>query len=132
MRFDEFGSLIKESASLISVLTFLLGILIGNRQAIGRDKRKEFNDLTDKLFSELTRCVNSESIFSADIDVARIAPHLSIFSRSSFAKIVKRQRELINQVGSYNFQTSEVVVDKVKLKALNQYQKKILGYVNRR
>lgn len=34
---------------LVSFLTFLLGLLLGNWLAIGRDKRKEFNEATTPI-----------------------------------------------------------------------------------
>jgi hypothetical protein len=34
----------RDYASLVSIFTFLFGLILGNRLAIGRDKRKEFNN----------------------------------------------------------------------------------------
>ena len=38
---------------VIPFLTLLIGMVLGNRLAIGRDKRKEFNDMANPLFNEL-------------------------------------------------------------------------------
>ena len=37
----------------IPFLTLFIGILIGNRLALGRDKRREFNQVSDQLFEKL-------------------------------------------------------------------------------
>lgn len=129
---ENFNNLVKEYAVWISILTFLVGLLVGNWQAIGRDKRKEFNELTDLLFADLTKCVNNRTIYSSEIDVARIAPYLSFFGRFNFTKYAKKQRELINSSQTYNVETSEVSIDPVGLKNLIFYQKKILSYLKRR
>ncbi|MFZ6722530.1 hypothetical protein [Undibacterium sp. Ji49W] len=132
MLLENFNNLVKEYAIWISILTFLVGLLVGNWQAIGRDKRKEFNELTDLTFADLTKCVNNRTIYSSEIDVARIGPYLSFFDRFNFTKYVKKQRELINSVQTYNVETSKVSIDPVGLKNLIFYQKKILSYLKRR
>lgn len=40
--------------SLISLLTFFAGLLLGNRLAIGRDKRKEFNEIAFPLYKKIS------------------------------------------------------------------------------
>jgi hypothetical protein len=47
------NELLKEYAAVISLLTFLLGLIIGNRLALNRDRRKEFNDFVQPIRSWL-------------------------------------------------------------------------------
>lgn len=44
MDIEKINQFIQEHASIVSLATFLLGLIIGNYLAIGRDKRKEFNE----------------------------------------------------------------------------------------
>jgi len=36
----------------VNLITFLSGLIIGNRLAIGRNKRKEFNEISLQLFTD--------------------------------------------------------------------------------
>ena len=51
-----------------SLITLLLGFLIGNRLAIGRDRRKEFNEVADPLAKILTEERNNLRPISPIID----------------------------------------------------------------
>jgi len=48
----------KHTSILISTVTFLLGLLIGHRLALGRDKRKEFNDCAEQFRSVFLEAVH--------------------------------------------------------------------------
>ncbi|PHM63947.1 hypothetical protein Xsto_03477 [Xenorhabdus stockiae] len=47
--------ILHDYAPIISLLCFLLGLYIGNKQAIGRDRRKEFNTAVAPLRKTLRR-----------------------------------------------------------------------------
>ena len=51
-------TLIKEHAYWFGFISSLIGILAGNKLAIGRDKRKEHNDLAIKLSKELLKQID--------------------------------------------------------------------------
>ncbi|MFO7970460.1 MAG: hypothetical protein R6U40_01775 [Desulfobacterales bacterium] len=44
-----------EKDLIIKILIFLFGMVIGNWLAIGRDKRKEFNEIADAVYSALDK-----------------------------------------------------------------------------
>jgi len=44
---------LKDYGPIISLITFALGLLLGNWMAIGRDKRKEFNEVAEPMAEAL-------------------------------------------------------------------------------
>ena len=130
MLIEDLIDLVKNNSVLVSLFTFFLGLLIGNWQAIGRDKRKEFNELTDALFVDLTKRISANEVYSGDIDTVRISTYLFFIQRYFFKRNVKQQRDLINQVGTYV--DGEVIFDLKKLARIIKYQKRILRYLKRR
>ncbi len=50
-----FEQLINSYTSVFSLLTFFLGLFLGNKLAIGRDRRKEFNEIADEVYTALMR-----------------------------------------------------------------------------
>ena len=130
MQIEDLNDLMKNNSVWLSLFTFFLGLLVGNWQAIGRDKRKEFNELTDVLFVDLTERTSANEVFSGAIDTVRISTYLFFIQRYFFQRNVKKQRELINKVGTYV--DGEVIFDLVKLKQVIKCQKRILCYLRRR
>ncbi len=83
------------TATLISFLTFLLGLLLGNWLAIGRDKRKEFNDAVAPIRSwllmqrdELSPYNKSPSRNEIDLFVHCLKP----WQRASFRRHLENYR----------------------------------------
>jgi hypothetical protein len=50
---------INDNAPIFSILTFLIGLLVGNWLSIGRDKRKEFNDIAVPEYIKLKKQIDS-------------------------------------------------------------------------
>lgn len=79
---------------LISLLTFLLGLLVGNRLAIDRDKRKEFNEAAQPIRAWLLNEVVHPSPYMHRPNVVQIDTFVSclpFWKRRSFRKVYKRQ-----------------------------------------
>lgn len=79
---------------LISLLTFLIGLLVGNRLAIDRDKRKEFNEAVQPIRAWLLNEVAQPSPYrqrpnAVQIDV--FVSYLPFWKRRGFRKAYKRQ-----------------------------------------
>ena len=82
---------------LISFLTFLLGLLLGNWLAIGRDKRKEFNVAATPVRGWLLKAKDSPSPYGpwpTDQEIDRFVHYLSPWRRSSFAKHLSQYKAL--------------------------------------
>ena len=52
--FTEFLQSFNSYSVVFSFITLIIGIIFGNWQAIGRDKRKEFNNISVDLFTSLS------------------------------------------------------------------------------
>jgi hypothetical protein len=77
---------------LFGVVWGLVGFLIGNRFALNRDKRKEFNNLIEQLRHDLIGVINHPNARikgSWMITVALIREKLSVWKRKGFDKAVE-------------------------------------------
>ena len=90
---------------LLNSLSFLVGIFIGNRVAIGRDKRKEFNDAVTPVRAQLISMRDNptpyHSILSgAEIDF--IQHYMLPLRRWRFGNAIKRHaRQRDEQMRQY-------------------------------
>jgi hypothetical protein len=84
---------------LISFLTFLLGLLLGNWLAIGRDKRKEFNEAAAPVRGWLLKSKADPSPYipwPSDQEIDRFVHCLAPWRRARFMKRFSTCRELHN------------------------------------
>lgn len=82
---------------LLSFLTFLLGLLLGNWLAIGRDKRKEFNEAVTPIRGWLLRARDKPSPYDrwpSEQEVDRFIHYLLPWQRSGFKKRLRRYQQL--------------------------------------
>ena len=74
---------------LISLLTFFLGLLLGNWLAIGRDKRKEFNDANTPIRSWLLLEKDEPTGYRkwpSEVEIDRFICLLPFWKRQSFRR----------------------------------------------
>lgn len=79
---------------LLSLLTFLIGVLVGNRMSIDRDKRKEFNEAAKPIRAWLLSEVTQPSPYRHHPNVVQIdtfVSYLPFWKRRGFRKAYKRQ-----------------------------------------
>lgn len=69
----------------LSILTFLLGLILGNRLAIGRDKRKEFNEVAYPVYKKI-------SIYLENSNSAELPKYTELECLSNFMPIWQRYR----------------------------------------
>lgn len=83
--------------ALLSILTFLLGLILGHWLAIGRDKRKEFNEAVAPVREWLLRAKDSPSPYTgwpSEQELDRFMHYLRPWNRRSFQKRLSHYREL--------------------------------------
>src|SRR5262245_32374757 len=83
------------TSTLFSLLTFFLGLVLGNWLAVGRDKRKEFNEAVAPIRSWLLAETEAPSPFhkrpsSEEIDL--FTHYLWPWQRSAFYRHLKMHR----------------------------------------
>ena len=125
----------KDYSAPLSVVTFVIGLVVGNKQAIGRDRRKEFNEVSETAFVGL----NKQLAFIAAGhqgeragDFLLVEAYIPFYKRSLFRMHVKRYNAALQGVSTYQVETSTVTVDQVKLKHLARCTRNLLSYLRRR
>lgn len=89
------------STELVSFLTFLLGLALGHWLAIGRDKRKEFNDAATSIRSWLLGAKDSPDPYSpwpSEQEFDRFINYLGPWQQSTFRKHLDIYKTLHNEL----------------------------------
>lgn len=72
------------------LLTFLLGLLVGNRMNLGRDRRKEFNELSKDTYRSLVDRVKGRRTDKVKVDSIILAHYFGPLRRRRFVKAVEK------------------------------------------
>ena len=132
--FTEFLQSFNSYSVVFSFITLILGIILGNWQAIGRDKRKEFNDLSKNLFIALSNQIKyGAGAASADTKVCLlIEQYIPVYKRARFRKHVHRYENAQQNISTYDPTTGIAKINEENFKHLMSCAKKLFSYVKRR
>jgi len=124
-------------AAAFSLCTFLVGLIVGNRLAIGRDKRKEFNDLSVGMFVDLNNQLKDIRYSkSADTKASLLLePYFHVYTRMLFRRDVYKYTNAPKVIGTYDEIAGSVTADvdeDEKLVYILWCTKKLLRHLNRR
>ena len=81
---------------LLSLLTFLVGLLVGHRTALWRDLRKEFNEAADPVRAWLLAEHAAPSCYRAGpgiVEIDRLVQRLHRWQRKGFMAAWQRQQQ---------------------------------------
>lgn len=88
------------SELLSGIMGLLLGALIGHRLALGRDKRKEFNQVVAPIYERLIQA--EEQALNGHVwatwseaDISRLKPHLTRRERRKLDLLIENYRKAI-------------------------------------
>ena len=85
------------ATGLVSLLTFLLGLILGHWLAVGRDKRKEFNEAAAPIRGWLLRAKESPDPYTrwpSEQEFDRFVQCLSPWQRKAFHRHLGSYKEL--------------------------------------
>lgn len=119
---------------VFSFITLIIGIIVGNWQAIGRDKRKEFNDLSIDLFTALSNQIkHGRYAVSADTKVCLLIEHyIPVYKRARFRRHVRRYESAQQDISTYDPTSGVATINEENFKHLMSCAKKLFSYVKRR
>ncbi|TDB57223.1 hypothetical protein [Photorhabdus khanii] len=99
---NEVIEILKHYSPAISVITFIAGLYVGNKQAIGRDKRKEFNALAEPIiesFDIMLRWLELRSFTSAHVlpnqKIQQLMRRLSKCDKRKFERLIDNYHSAI-------------------------------------
>lgn len=117
---------------IINLLTFSLGLILGHRLTLGRDLRKEFNEITNEAYFNLRKSIDSNSIGGVSIDNDRIEHYIPWYSKRHFRECVERYKNSQGGVSQYCVETSTVTVDEAAKTKMLKCAADVLHYLKPR
>ena len=111
-----------ETTAAFSLISALVGYLVGNRLAIDRDKRREFNDLIDPISRELMvvkKHPTSNLKGTWGITLSLISEKLPFWKREAFNNAVENYKKSKNSeninmnvdgMGGWSYKDTEWIV----------------------
>ena len=75
-----------DNAFFLSFLTFLIGLIVGHRFALFRDKRKEFNEACVPLYVQLSNGITTSntSAYPEKLQLELFTSHIPYFKKRSY------------------------------------------------
>lgn len=135
MSFQDVVKFAKDYPAILSLVTFFIGLYVGNKQAIGRDRRKEFNDLSEAAFISLNKQIAQ---LSAGLpgecanDFLLIHNYIPFYKRWLFRRHIERYERAQQNLSTYQVKTGTVTFDREKMTQLSSSAKALLAYLKRR
>lgn len=86
----------------ISLITFFLGLFLGHWLTLGRDRRKEFNDLSRDTYRSLCKQVKTRGIEKVAVDIVVLRHYFWPVNRYRFVKAAQRYKDTKHDSGKYD------------------------------
>lgn len=111
-----------------------IGILIGNRLALGREKRKEFNEMVNPLYANIRNQMEKKASFvKIESDQWHIIErYIPWYKRRFFSRCIKRYEDSTKMLVKYDPKTGIYTHKKARVEVHINASKKLLKYLEPR
>lgn len=120
---------------MLGLTTFFIGLYFGNKQAIGRDRRKEFNEISKDVFVTLNKQIEQikhglpgECVS----DFLLICNYVPFYKRGLFFRHTERYKNAQRGLSTYHMENGSVTFNQEKMAQLGSSAKALLCYLKRR
>ncbi len=121
-----------EQSIVVGLITFFLGLILGHRLSLGRDKRKEFNEISAPIRLALLQQIKIlesnrfiSKVSSSDFD--RLEMYLSFWQVTCFRKTLAAYKDTQNKCGHTGTDGGFVIDD---LSGYIKQSHKLLSYAS--
>lgn len=135
MPFQDILNFAKENPSILGLATFFIGLYLGNKQAIGRDRRKEFNEISKEVFIELNKQIEQLSVGlpgQCVNDFLLIYNYVPFYKRWLFRRYIESYKNAQQGLSTYHVENGSVTFNQEKMAQLSSSTKALLCYLKRR
>jgi len=116
----------------LHLVTFLAGLIVGNRFALWRDQRKEFNDSALPIRTWLLKQIEGGGGRRPDaIELDTFMSYLNPWQRERFRRAYEGELET-HRKATYQTETGEVRLPEEATTLIKEYLKACLPYTTRR
>jgi hypothetical protein len=121
-----------EQSVIVGLISFLLGLFLGHRLSLGRDRRKEFNETTKTPYLALCAQIKNRTLDRVYIPLPVIEPYICLFARRRFRDIVHEYESGNYNFGDYNPATGSVVSEENEIDRLIEVAKNVRAFIKPR
>ena len=135
MTFQDILNFAKEYPAILSLATFFIGLYFGNKQAIGRDRRKEFNEISKDAFIALNKQIEQLKVGlpgQCVSDFLLIYNYVPFYKRWLFRRQIERYKKAQQCLSTYHVETGTVSFNQEKMVQFTSSAKALLCYLKRR
>jgi hypothetical protein len=111
------------ASPIFSIITGIIGFLFGHYLALGRDKRKEFNEMVMPIYRDLLTIRNQPHLSLAgtwEIDISVIREKLPFWERKrldiaieNYKKSKSYNNQKPNEFGGFMYKDTKIIVNTV-------------------
>ncbi len=134
MTFQDILNFAKEYPSILNLAIFFIGLYFGNKQAIERDRRKEFNEISEDAFIALNKQIEQLKVGlpgQCVSDFLLIYNYIPFYKRWLFRRHIEKYKNAQQGLSTYHVESGTVTFNQEKMVQLTSSAKVLLCYLKR-